>query len=150
MAQKSKWFDANPKPLTIYPLPAEKITQDMLDLLFAEAKAKQLNANHLAMLEQRAKLDPQKRLLVNLNVLLGILHNNAVDNVIPNGLTSSELGVLSDIHSRGYSYESRLAAQGLLNIAERGTLLQVVRQTLLDVRKRNDAVKTQDDQSAGM
>lgn len=142
MGEKSKWFDRRPTPISILPTPAARVTVGQLTQLVRELVQRKAPADVVKLFESRAQLRPDRRCLVNLQVLLKLVGEQRVHGVLEGGLTETEKFALIELQVRGYSQLAVAAAHGLLNVAERETALRMLRDLLSDTRVRDDASLT--------
>ena len=142
MSEKRKWFDRkpdpqtfalSPRPLTIsVALTAEGIAGFVEEV--DPVKNGQLKPSTHRLFSSLAAMSHSSRLARNLKVLLGILAVRDVASITSDGVTDEEKAALINLEFSGVSPLSKEIAQGLLNVAERYQVLQVMGDTFRQSR----------------
>ena len=90
------------------------------------------------VLARLASLPPVIRLIVNLKALLNRMADGPIHNVLTEGLSPQEHGVLVELDVRGLPTQAREVAHGLMNVHERWAMMKPLRGFFRKASKTSD------------
>lgn len=143
--KRKKWFDPKDKPPEIRYFPkrfssSTSVTVDecleFLGALETLHERGRISEPAYRLFSQLGRLHPVHRLVRNLGTVLRTLGHGPVENIIRDGLTEVEYQALVQLERLNAPSSIRATAQGLLNVYERGQMVEAAQQLFQEERHR--------------